>query len=160
MGSASHALEGILIVLQALQVLFLWIHDWVPLGRLNDVAAVRSQDALPRLVRVTLVQSVPYTIGLIFSVRSFGHRYPDWLSWWLWISYGLLLIGEIGAWWIPYLFRPEPERAARHQIMFGKTHTFLPQRNGIAPNTAHTLLHLATAATLVSLFILSSGSLP
>jgi hypothetical protein len=43
----------------------------------------------------------------------FRRPYPDWLYDWLVISYGLLLIGQIRAWWIPYLFRPEPERAAR-----------------------------------------------
>jgi hypothetical protein len=32
--------------------------------------------------------------------------------------------------------------------MFGNTHRFLPIRNGLAPNTAHIMLHLATAATL------------
>jgi hypothetical protein len=67
------------------------------------------------------------------------------------ISYGLLFIGQIRAWWIPYLFRPEPERAARYPIMFGKTYSFLPPRNGTVPNTAHILLHLATAATLIVL---------
>jgi len=40
--------------------------------------------------------------------------------------------------------------AARHQIMFGKTHSFLP-RNGMVTNTAHILLHLPTAATLTIL---------
>ena len=158
MGSTSHPLEGFLIALQAFQVLFLWTHDWIPLGRLNDVSAVRSQDTLRRLILVTLIQSVPYTIGLVFSVRSFGRPYPDWLDWWLWISYGSLFLGQFRAWWLPYLFRPEPQRAARFQIMFGRTHSFLPLRNGIVPNTAHILLHLATAATLVTLLLLKIQS--
>jgi len=38
-------------------------------------------------------------------------------------------------------------------IMFGKTHSFLPSRNGIVQNTAHILLHLATAATLIGLLM-------
>jgi hypothetical protein len=126
---------------------------WIPLGRLNNVAAVRSQDTGRRLVTVTLIQSVPWTIGLCFSLLHFRRPYPDWLYDWLVISYGLLFIGQIRAWWIPYLFRPEPERAARYQIMFGKTHSFLPPRNGMVPNTAHILLHLATAATLIVLLM-------
>ena len=70
---ATHILSGLmLLALQGFQVIFLWIHDWIPLGRLNDVAAVRSQDTLPRLVAVTLVQSLPFTIGLFFSARYFG----------------------------------------------------------------------------------------
>lgn len=149
--AASLHLESALIVLQGFQVLFLWLHDWVPLGRLNDVKAVRGQDTAFRLVVVTLIQSVPFTIGLLFSLLYFGRVYPHWLYLWLWISYSIIFVGQIRAWWIPYLFRAEPERAARYQIMFGNTHRFLPIRNGLAPNTAHILLHLATAATLVAL---------
>jgi len=140
-----------LLALQAFQVVFLWIHDWIPVGRLNDVVAVRSQDTLQRLVVVTIVQSLPYSIGLFFSARYFGRIYPDWLDMWLWISYGILFVGQIRAWWVPYLLRAEPERAARFQVMFGDTHSFLPQRNGLVPNTAHMMLHLATAATLLVL---------
>jgi hypothetical protein len=145
-----------LLLLQAFQVLFLWIHDWVPLGRLNDVAAVRRQDPLRRLIIVTLVQSVPYTIGLIFSVWYYGRPCPGWLRDWLWISYGMLFVGQLRAWWLPYLIRPEPERSARYRIMFGNTHSFLPERNGLVPNTAHILLHLATAATLCLLLFSSN----
>jgi hypothetical protein len=152
--STGNALEWILLALQVFQVVFLWIHDWIPLGRLNDVTAVRSQDTVRRLVIVTLVQSLPFTIGLYFSARSFGQPYPAWLEHWLWISYTVLLIGQIRAWWIPYLLKPEPERAARYRKMFGNTHAFLPQHNGLVPNTAHVLLHLATAATLLVLFML------
>jgi hypothetical protein len=146
--------EIVLIVLQGFQVLFLWLHDWVPLGRLNDVKAVRSQDTVFRLIVVTLIQSGPFTIGLLFSLLYFGGLYPHWLYLWLWISYSVIFLGQIRAWWIPYLFRAEPERAARYQIMFGNTHHFLPIRNGLVPNTAHIMLHLATAATLVALIAL------
>ena len=160
MTSTSHALEPILLALQAFQVAFLWTHDWIPLGRLNDVAAVRRQDSFPRLIIVTLIQSVPFTIGLIFSAKFFGHPYPHWLTNWLWISYSILFIGQLRAWWLPYLLRPEPERAARFQRMFGNTHSFLPHRNGLVPNTAHIALHLATAATLLILLIEALKPIP
>jgi hypothetical protein len=149
----SNSLEITLIALQAFQVAFLWIHDWVPLGRLNDVAEVRRADSLQRLVIVTIVQSVPFTVGLIFSAKHFGNPYPHWLVMWLWISYVLLFVGQLRAWWVPYLLKSDPERALRYRQMFGKTHAFLPSRNGIVPNTAHILLHLATAATLAVLFV-------
>jgi hypothetical protein len=147
-----------LILLQAFHVAFLWTHDWVSLGRLNDVAAVRRQDSTARLVRVTLIQSVPYTIGFLVSVyyASMASHYPGWLWYWLWISYGLLFAGELTAWWVPYLGRPQPDRAARYRAMFGSTHAFLPQRNGIVPNTLHCLLHVATVALLLTL-ALESG---
>jgi hypothetical protein len=98
--SSTHTvLEIVLLGLQTFQVIFLWVHDWIPLGRLNDVAAVRSQDTLRRLVIVTLIQSLPWSIGLFFSARYFGETYPAWLDWWLWISYWLLFIGQMRAWW-------------------------------------------------------------
>ena len=97
---ANREIEMVLLALQAFQVLFLWVHDWIPLGRLNDVAAVRSQDTGRRLVTVTLIQSIPWTIGLGFSLLHFGRPYPDWLYDWLLISYSVLFIGQIRAWWI------------------------------------------------------------
>ena len=57
-------------------------------------------------------------------------------------------IGQDRAWWISYLFRAEAERATRYRIMCGNTHSFLPQRNGLVPNTVHILLHLLTARTV------------
>ena len=153
--STSYRFEQVLLALQAFQVAFLWVHDWIPLGRLNDVAAVRSQDTLQRLVTVTIVQSVPWTIGLFFSARYLGQPYPSWLVTWLWISYSVLFIGQLRAWWVPYLLKPEPQRAERYRKMFGNTHSFLPVRNGIVPNTAHILLHGSTAATLLVLFMWS-----
>src|ERR1700730_6053883 len=52
---SSPHVEILLIVLQLFQVLFLWLHDWIPLGRLNDVTAVSSQDT----------SSVPATAGAL-----------------------------------------------------------------------------------------------
>ncbi len=142
-----------LLILQTIHVAFLWTHDWIPLGRMNDVAAVRRQDGRATLVRVTLIQSLPFSIGLFYSA-AYGLRAqhtPGWLWTWLWISYGVLFAGELTAWWIPYLVRREPDRAARYKVLFGNTHAFLPERQGIIPNTLHCLLHLATLAMLLTL---------
>jgi hypothetical protein len=145
--------EAVLIGLQACQVLFLAIHDWVPLGSLNDVAAVKGQDTRSRLIGVTLLQTAPFAFGLLRSALDFGRPYPGWLMRWLFISYLILLIGQLRAWWLPYLLVPEPRRADRSRAMFARTHSFLPERNGITPNTAHLLLHLATFITLCVLLI-------
>ena len=147
-------LKTIVLVLQALQVTFLWVHDWLPLGSLNDVRAVRAQDSFRRLVVVTLVQSLPFTVILACSALSFGQRYPHWLLMSLWVAYTGLLVGQLRAWWLPSLFRAEPERAARYRAMFGKTHSFLRVRNGLVPNTAHIFLHICTAATLIALYLM------
>ncbi len=153
-------MTALLLSLQAVHVVFLWAHDWIPLGRMNDVAATRRQDDVVRLVRVTLVQSVPFTIGFGFSVayQVLDQPIPGWLWSWLWVSYGVLFTGELAAWWIPNLVRPQPARAARYKVMVGNTHGFLPERNGIVPNALHCLLHLATLALL--LLLIASPAAP
>jgi hypothetical protein len=150
------ATTEILLGLQCFHVLFLALHDWIPLGTLNDVKAVRATYPIRKLIAGTLISLIPFAIALAGSAIYFGRVYPAWLFWWLWISYGLLFYGELTAWWIPYLFRNEPERAERYQVMFGATHSFLPERNGIRPNTLHVILHLFTLATLVALGVLTA----
>jgi hypothetical protein len=147
---------GVLFVLQCFHVLFLALHDWIPLGPLNDVKAVREVNSRSKMVAATLISLTPFAIGLAASTIYFGRAYPAWLFWWLWISYGLLFVGELMDWWIPYLIRPEPERAARYQVMFRATHAFLPKRNGVRPNTLHVILHLGTLTTLVVLGTLAA----
>jgi hypothetical protein len=149
----SDGFETTFLALQTLVVAFLLFHDWIPLGRFNNLAAIRGQDTLPRRVFVTLLPAVPAAIGLFFGARHFRRPYPDSLEMLLWITYGVLIVGILRAWWIPYLVLPDAERAARYQIIFAGTYSFLPRRNGIAPDTLHTLFHLVTLATLVALFM-------
>jgi hypothetical protein len=147
---------GALLALQCFHVLFLALHDWIPLGTLSDVKAVRATYPVRKLIAGTVISVTPFAIGLGGSAIYFGRAYPAWLFWWLWISYGLLFVGGWTAWWIPYLFHSEPERAARYQVMFGSTHAFLPERNGIRPNTLHVILHILTLTTLVVLGVLTA----
>ena len=141
------------LTLQAIVVTFLLFHDWVNLGPLNNLNAIRSQDTLQHRVFVTLLPAVPAAIGLFSSAQHFGQPYPDWLEMLLWITYSLFLLGLLRAWWIPYLVKPDPARAARYQTIFANTHSFLPRRNGMAPDTLHSVFHLVTIATLIALFI-------
>ena len=144
---------GGLLALQLFQVLFLGLHDWVPLGSFNDLRAVQAADPRAKLIRVTLISTLPYAFGLAASLRC-ASDFPGWLIWWLWITYALLFLGQLRAWWLPYLVTPDPARAARYRTMFGRTHGFLPERNGITPNTLHIVLHIATMATLILLALL------
>jgi hypothetical protein len=149
----SHAFDITFLTLQAAVVAFLLLHDWIPLGRLSNIAAIHNEDSLARRIFVTLLPALPAAIGLFYSAKYFGHAYPDWLGMLLWITYGLFFFGLLRAWWIPYLLIPDPARAARYQIIFANTHTFLPKRNGMAPDTLHTLFHVVTLATVIALFI-------
>jgi hypothetical protein len=143
-----------LLGLQVFQVLFLVLHDWIPLGRLNDVKAARAANPGSRLFVTTLVSALPFAFGLAATLFYWGQAFPGWLFMWLWVSYALLLLGQLRAWWIPYLLVAEPARAARYDAMFGNTLAFLPAHNGIRPNLLHILLHVATLATLVVLALM------
>jgi hypothetical protein len=147
-----HAAELALLGLQSFHVAFLFLHDWIPLGRLNDVAAVRRENSVAGLIANTLIAGGLFAFGLGASIHYYGGAYPGWLHRWLFISYGVLFLGELQSWWIPYLVHAEPQRAARYQAMYGRTHSFLPARNGIVPNTLHIILHAATFATLLLLW--------
>jgi hypothetical protein len=152
---------GALFVLQIFHVLFLSLHDWIPLGRLNDPKAVRAEVSRGELLAASLISTVPFAFGLVASAVYLGKAFPGWLMWWLAGSYLFLFMGELEAWWVPYLFVPKPERAARYQAMFGGTHAFLPVHNGIRPNTLHVILHGATVAILfvVAALMVQDGQL-
>jgi hypothetical protein len=86
---------------------------------LNDVRAVRKVDSDMRLVVVTVISSVPFTFGLVYSLLH-ADPWPHWFYWWLVISYGFLLLGQLRAWWLPYLVFPNPRSAERYRVMFAK----------------------------------------
>ncbi len=145
----------LLLALQILHVAFLLLHDWVPLGPLNDLSAVRAANPGSRLVVSTLVSALPFAIALGCSLHFEHSRYPHWLFRFLWIAYLLLFLGELNAWWIPYLRGTRSDRVARYETMFGATHAFLPVRHGIRINTLHVLLHASTVALLITLAALT-----
>jgi len=146
-------IEYAFIALQSWIVLFLALHDWVPLGRLNNNAGKRREDPFFHLLLTTLVAAVPALVCLCYSIEYFGRAYPFWVDCWFLITYGLFAIGLLRAWWVPYLMLPDERRAARYKTIFADTHAFLPARNGIVPDTLHTLLHISIMLVLFLLAV-------
>lgn len=147
------SIEAILIALQAAQVVFLLLHDWVPLGRLSNLTAVHAVDSRSKLLRTTLFSALPFAAGLGFSVATF----PDWPIWvriYLDVLYAVTLYAVLRAWWIPYLSSSDSPRAERYRTRFAGTLSFLPQRHGFAPDALHTVYHGVVVATLVLLAML------
>jgi hypothetical protein len=136
-------------------VLFLALHDWVPLGRFSNVKAVREANPGGKVLLASVISTAPYAFALAASPYYWDKRFPVWLSIYLWVTYTFLFVGELEAWWFPYFFGWKPERAASCQAMFGETHSFLPERHGIIPNTLHVILHLSTVALLAVLAVLT-----
>jgi hypothetical protein len=148
---------NVLIALQAFHVLFLLLHDWVPLGPLNNVKSVHAENPGSKMIVGTLMSTAFFAVGLAATAFYFYARgaFPGWVRWWLWISYAFLFAGELRAWWIPYFLGTTEEKRTRYRAMFGGTHAFLAERNGVQPNTLHVILHVVTVATLVVLAIVT-----
>lgn len=68
---------ALLLALQIFHVAFLALHDWVPLGRLNDVRAVRQENPGSKLLVATFLSTVlfvpPLVVGLM-HVDGQAHR--------------------------------------------------------------------------------------
>jgi hypothetical protein len=151
----------ILLWLQVFQVTILLLHDWIPLPPLNDVKVARRAHTAQAMALGTVISSLFPSIGLALSLVYWKQGWPAWLPIYLLAAYGFLFLGELEAWWIPYLVWPQPKRAAEYDAMFGNTWAFLPPRNGIRINALHFVLHTATVATLlllVSGFAAARGS--
>ena len=73
---ANREIEMVLLALQVFQVLFLWVQDRIPLGRLNDVAAVRSQDTRHRLVMSHSFKVYRGPSGYALACCSLDDRIP------------------------------------------------------------------------------------
>lgn len=129
------------------------MHDWIPLGRLNDVRALRTVYPLRKILLGTVISSVAFVALFYYSwIDRHLLRYPLDLRIWLWIGYGWLFVGELQAWWIPYLRGGDAARVTRYKVMFGETLGFLPERHGISPNLLHVVLHTCTVVLLVCFF--------
>jgi hypothetical protein len=144
--------ESWLIALQAVQVVFLLLHDWVPLGRLSNLAAVRGIDSTARLFWTTVLSALPYAAGLALSIAWFPH-WPMGLRIYLEWLYTISLLMIAFAWWIPYLSPSDSARAERYRTRFAGTLSLLPKRHGFAPDALHTVYHATVLATALLLLL-------
>ncbi len=133
-------MKELLVGLQGLQVAILLLHDWIPVPPLNDLPATRRAHTLRQIALGTLASSLLPALGLTFSVLYWNARFPGWLWGFLLFAYGFLFVGELEAWWVPFGFKAQPERAALYAGLYGNTHALLPARNGIRINTLHCVL--------------------
>lgn len=83
--------EKLLIAGFTLILLFMIVHDWVPLGTLNDVEAIAKERSIQELLIVTLVGVVQILILMGLVLIFMGKKYPIWVKLWLIIHQGFIL---------------------------------------------------------------------
>ncbi|WP_202080118.1 hypothetical protein [Caldalkalibacillus salinus] len=143
-------MEYVFLSVQGLILMFCLFHDWIPIGSLNDVQAVKAENSTGEMIRGTVLNSIWPLIGVTLTLIYMGKKYPLVASLFIFISYTSVLIGAIMAWWVPYLFGTgDAAFVDRYNTMFGNTHAFLPYMNGIVPNTVHVIFHSSLVLTLV-----------
>ena len=74
------------LLCQLYVVLFIALHDWLPLGSLNNLAGIRAVDTRMQLLRTTVLSALPFVIGLAGSLYYSATHFPPWLMWVLWIA--------------------------------------------------------------------------
>jgi hypothetical protein len=142
--------EKILLLGYGMILIFMLVQDWVPLGKLNDIEAIKQENTTGELVVVTLIGVVQVALFIFLILLFVGRRYPLFIKLWLVIHPSCILAGAIIDWWIPYLTGiGTSDRIERYNTMFGDTHAFLPLMNGIVPNTLHTFFHITLLFCIV-----------
>lgn len=140
-------------------LLFMIIHDWVPLGPFNDIQAIRGENSVNELIIVTLINAIQILLLLGLLLIFIGKRYPIWIKLWLMIHQVCIFVGVFISWWIPYFYGYGAEqKAERYHQMFGDIHSFLPVMNGIVPNTIHVLFHITLLFCIILTIYISFTS--
>lgn len=152
-------MERAFFVVQAIVLIFIIAHDWVPLGPLNDVATLKTSPRVRGMKIRTATNSLLVAAALILSILWWSEPYPLAVRIAFVAIYALLFAAEIVAWWVPYFFGASPRRTKAIQSMFARTHSLLPRRpDRIVPNTAHLMLHaMMLAALLLSVAVAVSA---
>jgi hypothetical protein len=143
-------MNALFLALLVYSFLFLGLHDWVPLGRWNDLAALRSRRSLQTRLIASLVMAAMAGTALYFNWTQSPHPSHATRLGTL-ILFACYVPGMLRAWWVPYWFGVglSPQFLADYEVMFGNTVTFLPKRHGITVNALHVQFHVLTLMTLV-----------
>lgn len=131
----------VFITLQISLLLIMALHDWVEIRPLTDIRALAAQHTIKDRMSASAIYSIIVLIPLLLTVW-YQPILPYAARWCIVIMYGLLTLGTIASWWIPYIFGS----SVHHKEGFAEyrnTHTFLPRRgDNVVPNTLHCILHL------------------
>jgi hypothetical protein len=125
-------------------------HDWIPVSPFNDIEALQITDSNFYRLLGSSINGVTVLIPLIITITYYQQPFmPYFATITLIAFYGLLALGSIFSWWIPYLLGSSPEHKQAFR-KFKNTHCFLPKRgDNVVPNTLHIVLHLQIWACLI-----------
>lgn len=132
------------LLVQCSLLIFMALHDWIDIPPFTNLDALKKAHTFKFRLVGSLINSILVLIPILVTLIYFTSSLPFWGRLLFTGIYGLLTIGTITAWWIPYF-------GGRYWIHGNKagfeeyrdTHSFLPPRgDNIVPNTLHVVLHI------------------
>jgi len=133
---------SIFIVLQIALLFFMTFHDWIYLPPLTNIREIEKHSTrMGRLINSTIFFFLIFIpLALTFYYQ---YNFPLWALIIIATMYGILSIGTIASWWIPYFFGGYSKKYKENFVEYKKTHHFLSARgDNIIPNTFHMILHI------------------
>lgn len=129
------------IILQTVLLLFVALHDWINLPPLTNIKDLKKGMSFRSRVIGSIIYFLVVFIPLILTIV---HRDSLTTSILVHINifYGLLTLGAILSWWVPYFFGSSEESKSNF-VVYNNTHHFLPKiKDNVIPNSFHVILHL------------------
>ena len=148
------------IILQTILFFFMALHDWVDIPPFTNLSALRKAHSLRFRLLGSCINGGLVLLPLIVTLLYTSSPMPLWARLFRTGIYGLITIGTITAWWIPYFgggYWIQGNKAGFEE--YRDTHSFLPPRgSNVVPNTLHVILHLQIWSCFgLSLYWLFSG---
>ena len=132
----------IFIILQIILFFFMTFHDWVHVPPLTDIRELEKHSTKKGRIISSIIFAVIVLIPL-FLTWIYRVNYPLWVLISITNFYGLLSLGTILSWWVPYFFGSYSEKHKAAFAEYRHTHHFLPAiGDNVIPNTFHVILHL------------------
>lgn len=145
------------ILLQIVLFFIMTFHDWVHVPPLTDIRALEKNSS----IKGRIINSIIFALFVLIPLTltgAYASHFPTWVVGTIAGFYGVLSLGTIASWWIPYLFGSSDA----HKEAFSEykaTHHFLPARgDNVVPNTFHVILHvLIWSCFFIACYLLKHG---
>ncbi|MBA3237357.1 MAG: hypothetical protein H0T62_03280 [Parachlamydiaceae bacterium] len=148
------------LILQCILFFFMAFHDWVDVPPFTNLEALRKAHSFKFRLIGSFINASLILTPILVTLLYIASVLPFWARILFILIYGLITVGTITAWWIPYFggsYWMHGSKAGFEE--YRDTHSFLPQReNNVIPNTLHVILHLQVWMCFgLSIYWLSNG---
>lgn len=124
------------------------LHDWIHIPPLTDIRELEKHSTKNGRILNSIIFFFLIFIPLLLT-WVYRLHFPLLVSATIATFYGLLTLGTVFSWWVPYMCGSSDEHKAGF-AEYRNTHHFLPKRGGnVIPNTFHVILHLQIWICLV-----------